>query len=862
VGIGLQSLPAWIGAAIAPGFRVFAAAAVLVVSGCGGGGDETGAPATNPPTVTPPTITAPSITTEPADLTVTAGSTASFSVTAAGSAPLAYQWQSSSDGASFANVSGANAAGYSFAATLPLNGARFRVVVSNSAGSATSAAARLTVTAAPVAPAIAVQPVDETVPVGARAVFSVAVTGDPSPSLQWQRSSDGGSNWSDIPGAGGAEHAPGPVASSDDGARFRVQASNGGGTVFSNAARLSVWNTSTADLCVNSDIGPWCSLWPKPQGNHLNGIARVDGAVMVAVGNEGVIIRSSDAGQSWQLVPRATARKLTAVAFGDANVGIAVGSNGTMLRSQDGGLTWQPLPFVTGNALRGVAFANANVAVAVGEAETVLRSVDGGRTWSVVTGLPPFGTRSAIAFNSAGVGLIMGLPTLRTTDAGATWATVEIGREAYASVAFADANRAVAVGTGPAHTSDAGLSWQRYPGSLAPFWSTGIAFGEQGVGVVVGDHASRRDWILRTTDGGRSWSRPTSLAASAPLNAVAFTTGNAAVAVGQYGVITRSTDGGVTWTEVSSRPLGLLLVQAASFWKSSTGLAVGANEIQRTGDGGRSWVRIPGPSPGYLYGVATSPDLSQAVAVGQTGTIHRSIDSGQSWTAVVAPPLFIEDCIVITGTVCPADEQRLAAVAFADANSVVAVGYGGRITRSEDGGQTWVAVASPVSATLNAISFTANGVGLAVGISGNIIRTTDGGRTWSKVAGGSGGRLFTVAFASPQVVTVGGDNGEISRSADGGLSWQPMISMPGEAVVRSMAWSEAGVGIAATSLTQVIDGISQRRLLLLRSTDSGRTWVSGPSLPLNYGQVVFTGPNAALVFAENGELWISTGAGQ
>jgi photosystem II stability/assembly factor-like uncharacterized protein len=51
-------------------------------------------------------------------------------------------------------------------------------------------------------------------------------------------------------------------------------------------------------------------------------------------------------------------------------------------------------------------------------------------------------------------------------------------------------------------------------------------------------------------------------------------------------------------------------------------------------------------------------------------------------------------------------------------------------------------------------------------------------------------------------------------------------------------------------------------LLLLRSTDSGRTWVSGPSLPLNYGQVVFTGPNAALVFAENGELWISTGVGQ
>src|SRR2546425_6301575 len=84
---------------------------------------------------------APSITTQPANQTVAAGQTASFSVATTGTAPLSYQWLKNS-----VAISGATSSTYTTpATTIGDNGAQFTVAVSNSAGSSTSSAASLTV---------------------------------------------------------------------------------------------------------------------------------------------------------------------------------------------------------------------------------------------------------------------------------------------------------------------------------------------------------------------------------------------------------------------------------------------------------------------------------------------------------------------------------------------------------------------------------------------------------------------------------------------------------------------------------------------------------------------------------------------
>jgi hypothetical protein len=86
----------------------------------------------------------PVVTAPPASQTVTAGQTATFTVAATGTAPLSYQWNKNS-----AAISGATSSNYTTPATTAAdNGAQFTVLVSNSAGTATSPAAMLTVNAA------------------------------------------------------------------------------------------------------------------------------------------------------------------------------------------------------------------------------------------------------------------------------------------------------------------------------------------------------------------------------------------------------------------------------------------------------------------------------------------------------------------------------------------------------------------------------------------------------------------------------------------------------------------------------------------------------------------------------------------
>ncbi|HQZ75670.1 MAG TPA: T9SS type A sorting domain-containing protein, partial [Chitinophagaceae bacterium] len=106
---------------------------------------------TSPTTTVTVTIYQPiAITTQPASQTVCAGATVTFSVATTGNFQT-YQWQLSTDnGATWTNISGANATSYVVAnTTTALSGRRYRVIVTNSCNTVTSNAATLTVNALP-----------------------------------------------------------------------------------------------------------------------------------------------------------------------------------------------------------------------------------------------------------------------------------------------------------------------------------------------------------------------------------------------------------------------------------------------------------------------------------------------------------------------------------------------------------------------------------------------------------------------------------------------------------------------------------------------------------------------------------------
>ena len=180
-------------------------------------------------TVSPDPV-APTITSQPASQTITAGQTATFSAGASGTAPLSYQW--SKNGTA---ISGATSSSYTTPAeTTSDNGAQFAVVVSNSAGSATSNTAVLTVNPATVAPSITGQPTSQSITAGQTATFSVVANGTAPLSYQWRK------NGTAISGATSSSYTTPAETTSDNGALFSVVVSNSAGNVTSNSATLTV----------------------------------------------------------------------------------------------------------------------------------------------------------------------------------------------------------------------------------------------------------------------------------------------------------------------------------------------------------------------------------------------------------------------------------------------------------------------------------------------------------------------------------------------------------------------------------------------------------------------------------------------
>jgi hypothetical protein len=96
-------------------------------------------------------------------------------------------------------------------------------------------------------PVITTQPADQATVEGRPTTFSVNASGVPMPSLQWERMDPGGSTWAAIPGESSSTYQFMP-SRPDDGARFRVQATNALGAATSNPALLTVYYISTVVL--------------------------------------------------------------------------------------------------------------------------------------------------------------------------------------------------------------------------------------------------------------------------------------------------------------------------------------------------------------------------------------------------------------------------------------------------------------------------------------------------------------------------------------------------------------------------------------------------------------------------------------
>ncbi len=176
-------------------------------------------------------VVSPTITVQPIDQTVSSSSALTLSVTATGSAPLQYQW--------FRNGSplpGANANTYQLASPRTTDSGKYSVTISNSAGSASSRSAVITVLDAPI---ISVQPQSKSVIAGSPLSLAVAATGSAPLSYQWLRSGV------PIGGANSATLNLGSAQAADSG-EYSVKVSNSIGSVSSSSATIAVTSSAVA----------------------------------------------------------------------------------------------------------------------------------------------------------------------------------------------------------------------------------------------------------------------------------------------------------------------------------------------------------------------------------------------------------------------------------------------------------------------------------------------------------------------------------------------------------------------------------------------------------------------------------------
>ncbi|MCX8517132.1 MAG: hypothetical protein ORN29_03565, partial [Rhodoferax sp.] len=204
---------------------LLAAFLAMVLAACGGGGGSV-----DTVSVAPKPVEKPAFSIQPVNQSVVTGSSATFTVTATGSAPLAYQWKKNG-----ADISGASSSTYTTPATvIGDNNVVFTVVVSNSAGAATSSEAKLTVTSTAEPAAITTQPADQSVLTGTSASFSVSATGTLPLIYQWRK------NGTDIPGATSSTYTTPATSLSEDGDQYSAVVGNNFNKVTSSRATLTV----------------------------------------------------------------------------------------------------------------------------------------------------------------------------------------------------------------------------------------------------------------------------------------------------------------------------------------------------------------------------------------------------------------------------------------------------------------------------------------------------------------------------------------------------------------------------------------------------------------------------------------------
>ncbi|HSN77405.1 MAG TPA: YCF48-related protein, partial [Anaerolineae bacterium] len=395
-------------------------------------------------------------------------------------------------------------------------------------------------------------------------------------------------------------------------------------------------------LVQTSDGGvSWVQVSALPTG--ANGLwASANGTRLWAVGQNGAIHRSTNGGASWTPISSPTSSNLQHVQFSNDQRGFAAGDNGVVLRTADGGATWTLLN--SGTTANVTALTTAPDGQAWFYAAGLRRTVDGGASWQILPLVA--GDPVSLRMGSTSVGwAATASRLLRMAGPGGYWTELLPTAGAKTVEAIDDLRAWALSDTFLQRTVDGGLAWTtiNLPGirqardidfvDATRGWMT--AQTDQ----IVSGCPDYEEQILRTLDGGQTWTPllPSSSPwrCQAELGQVVFVDAQRGWVTGRN-LLLRTTDGGLSWSAVdttAARSTAIDFVDGQRGWRVLADL-MDYSHVQRTTDGGVTWRTV------LLTNTFFAPEFtrvdflnaSEGWVAGEQGLVWYTRDGGTTWS--------------------------------------------------------------------------------------------------------------------------------------------------------------------------------------------------------------------------------------
>jgi photosystem II stability/assembly factor-like uncharacterized protein len=225
--------------------------------------------------------------------------------------------------------------------------------------------------------------------------------------------------------------------------------------------------------------------------------------------------------------------------------------------------------------------------------------------------------------------------------------------------------------------------------------------------------------VIATSDAGATWARRDA-GTTSTLRAVALASTDTVFLAGDAGVFLASHDGGATFGRLPAPAQDFTSVAARRQDGAVVLLASRQGELHRHDTRAGTFTRVAsaGPAGGSLWSVVLSRDGGTAVAVGDGGRLLVSRDGGLSFQPQPAGATGALRDVWLVGD---------------QGDRLMVVGDGGLLLSGATGALTLDRRTLPGGTTLRALHLEASGHGAIVGDQGTLFTTTDAGRSWQAI---------------------------------------------------------------------------------------------------------------------------------